>query len=328
MGKKRSGTWTISLFLSFSMILFCWPSAWAAEEPYPSRPVSIIIPYTPGGTLDTHAKLLGDKLGEVLGQPFLNMHKPGGGGTLGTSYAARAKADGYTLLTGTTSALAFTPIIKKVDYSLEDFIPLGMYCKGAIHFFVRADSKYKTIQDFVTEGKKRAEPMKVSSFGKMTPADFVLEMFSKQAGIKLAHVPYKSSTEAGTALLGGHVEGAFVTSSMGQMESGTFRLLAIADHERSRVFPDGKTFKELGYPIALPIWYSLCVPQKTPKKIVDILANGMQEVYKRYGKEIAQALIQIEFSPDFLDSKQSILEYKKDYETILIMAKQLGIEAK
>jgi tripartite-type tricarboxylate transporter receptor subunit TctC len=211
---------------------------------------------------------------------------------------------------------------------MEDFIPLGMYCKGAIHFFVRADSKYKTIQDFVAEGKKGSEPLKVSSFGKLTPADFVLEMFSKQAGIKLAHVPYKSSTEAGTALLGGHVEGAFVTSSMGQMESGTFRLLAIADNERSRVFPDGKTFKELGYPISLPIWYSLLVQQKAPKKVVDILANGMQEVYKRHGKEIAEALIRIEFSPNYLDSRQSMVEYKKDLETITAMAKQLGIEAK
>jgi len=318
----------ISLSLSFSLVPFCGSAAGSAEEAYPNKPVSIIIPYTPGGTLDTHAKLLGEKLAEVLGQPFLNVHKPGGGGTLGVSFTARAKPDGYTIVTGTTSALAFTPVVKKVDYSLEDFIPLGMYCKGAIHFFVRADSKYKTIQDFVAEGKKRPEPLKVSSFGKLTPADFVLEMFSKQAGIKLAHVPYKSSTEAGTALLGGHVEGAFVTSSMGQMESGTFRLMAIADNERSRVFPDAKTFKELGYPIALPIWYSLCVQQKAPKKVVDILANGMQEVYKRYGKEIAEALIRIEFSPNFLDSQQSIQEYKKDYETILAMAKQLGIEAK
>lgn len=80
MNGKRLSTWILSLLLGFSMIFFCWPPAWAADEPYPNKTVSIIIPYTPGGTLDTHAKLLGDRLGAVLGQPFINMHKPGGAG--------------------------------------------------------------------------------------------------------------------------------------------------------------------------------------------------------------------------------------------------------
>src|SRR3972149_6606247 len=107
MNGKRLSTWIISLSLSFSVILFGCPAAWAADEPYPNKSVSIIIPYTPGGTLDTHAKLLGDKLGEVLGQPFINLHKPGGGGALGVSFAGGAKPGGDAIVTGTSSVLAF-----------------------------------------------------------------------------------------------------------------------------------------------------------------------------------------------------------------------------
>lgn len=315
----------VSLFLSLLVIVLYSPLVWAAEEPYPNRPINIIIPMAPGGVMDFQSKLIGDKLSEVLGQPIAKVHKPGAGGTMAASFAARAKPDGYTLFMGTSTNIIFSPLVKKLDYAWEDFIPLGIYAKGIVRLYVTADAKWKTVEDFIAEAKERQ--LKVSSFGKLTPPDFVIQVLSKRAGIKLAHVPYKSCGEAVTALLGGHVDGDFCTSSMGQVQAGAVRVLAAADHERSKFEPDVKTFKELGYPVAFSLWNSFCVPKKTPKRIVDILSNGMQEVFKRYGKEIEEGLPKIEYVAYFLNFEQSIQEMKRDYEFQSALVKELGAVA-
>lgn len=311
------------LLLIFSLITLNLPLAWAVEEPYPNKPINLVIGYAAGGLFDAHGRILGDRLSEVLGQPIIRLHKPGGAGTLGTSFAARAKPDGYTWVVGSSANLVLSPILKKLDYTWEDFIPLGIYCKGAINLYVKADAKWKSLRDFVEEAKGRQ--LKVSSFGIMTHPHFVIQIFSKQAQIKLALIPYKSTTEAVTALLGDHVDAYCSASSMGQLEAGAVRILAVADHERSKFSPDIKTFKEEGYPIALPLWYTFGVPRKTPKKIVDKLSNSMQEIFKRYGKEIQESLIKLEYTPHFLDSQQSIKELKRDHETTFKIVKDLGI---
>jgi tripartite-type tricarboxylate transporter receptor subunit TctC len=153
----------------------------------------------------------------------------------------------------------------------------------------------------------------------------VIEAFGKQAGIKLAHVPYKNCSEAVTALLGGHVDADFCSGSVGQVAAGAVGILAVADYERLKIYPDVPTLKECGYPVALPMLYSLMAPQKTPQKIVDTLAKGMQEVFKRYGKEIEEELIRLDFMPTFYDSARSIREYEQDYEVTQRIAKELGM---
>lgn len=323
--KKRFGI-GITFLLLFSPIMLIpifVSFTWALEEPYPNKPINLIVSMAPGGVLDTHGKIIGDRLSEVLGQPVIRVHKPGGGGIFAGSFVAKAKPDGYTLFTGTSSNLILPVAMKKTDYTWEDFIPLGIYCKGVVHLYVKADAPWKTLQEFIEDAKK--QQMKVSSYGKNSHADFVIEVFNKQAGIKLAHVPYKSCGEAVTALLGGHVEGDFCTSSIGQVEGGAVRILGLADHERWEILPDVKTFKEQGYPVALPLWYSFCVPKKTPKRVVDILSNAMQEVFKRQGKEIKEELKKFEAQAAFFNSQQSIQEFKKDYEMTFNIAKELGI---
>jgi tripartite-type tricarboxylate transporter receptor subunit TctC len=114
---------------------------------------------------------------------------------------------------------------------------------------------------------------------------------------------------------------------MGQVQAGTVRVLAAADHERSKFEPDTRTFKELGYPVAFSLWNSFCVPKKTPKRIVDILSNGMQEVFKRHGKEIEEALPKIEYVAYFLNREQSLQEMKRDYEFQSALVKELGVSA-
>ena len=311
------------LLLPVMMVFPSFSLTWAAEEVYPDRPINLVVSMAPGGVLDTHGKIIGDRLGEVLGQPVLRVHKPGGGGVLAASFVAKAKPDGYTLFTGTSSNLVLPPILKKLDYGLKDFIPLGIYCKGVIHVFVKKDAPWKTLREFVEEAKKR--PLKVSSYGKNSHAEFVIEGLSKVAGITLAHVPYKSCSEAVTALLGGHVDGDFCTSAIGQVDSGAVRVLSVADYERSKLYPAVPTVIESGYPVALPLLYSLAAPHKTPQKIVDILAKGMQEVFKRYGKEVEVELMRMDAIPAFYDSARSVQAYDQDYEVTLRLAKELGM---
>ena len=151
---KRMGIGMLSVPLVLSFMTLYVSFGWAAEEPYPNRPVTIIVPFTAGGMLDLQSKVIGDKLSEILGQPFLRVHKPGGGGALGASFVARAKPDGYTLFPGTSSSLVLTPILKKLDYKLEDFIPLAIYSRVIVFLAVKSDAKWKTLADFVEEAKK------------------------------------------------------------------------------------------------------------------------------------------------------------------------------
>lgn len=327
LGSKEKKDWghkLICMVAICGLLILPSPLSWAAEEPFPNKPITIIVSMAPGGVMDAHAQILGERLGKVLGQPVIRIHKPGAGGVLAASFAAKAKADGYSLFTGTSSNLIMPSILKKVDYTWEDFIPLGMYCRGIIHLYVRADAPWKTLADFIADAKTRQ--IRVGSFGKNTHSDFVIEAFKKEAGIKLINVPYKSCSETVTALLGGHIEVDFCSSSMGQLAAGAVRILAIADYERSKFFPEVKTLKELGYPVALPMLYSLFVQKKTPDKIVDILTKAQQEVYKNYGKEIQEDLMKVEAYAHFLTSQQSIRALKEDYEGTAKMVKDYGFK--
>ncbi|MBP1716371.1 MAG: putative Bug-like extracytoplasmic solute binding receptor, family, partial [Deltaproteobacteria bacterium] len=319
MGGIRKSQRAMKGFYSFGLIflvlLITSDTVWAQK--FPAHPVNLVVNYAPGGTTDNQAKILGDKLGEVLGQPFIRVHKPGGGGTLGASFVARAKPDGYTILVATDGAMILAPLLKKVDSTYEDFTPIGIFAKGVVNLYVKKDSQYKSLSDFIAGAKKNPGQLKVSSMGKFTHADFVIETLSRLAGIKLAHIPCKGGcAEAMTLLLGDHVAANFCSSTLGQLEAGTVINLATADHERSSFFPDVPTFKELGYPLALPASYSFVVPRNTPKEVIATLSEGMKEVYKKHGAEITEVFRRLETFPNFLDSPQSVQELKRSYEIL------------
>lgn len=194
-------------------------------------------------------------------------------------------------------------------------------------FVVSAKSKWKTLKDFVDSAKEQPGKLQVSSYGKLTAADFAIELFSKYAGIKLTHVPYKSNAEAMTAVLGGHVDGAFGSSTQGQLEAGTVRILGVADDQRSASIPDIKTFKEQGFPVSMPSYYGFHVPFKTPQKIVDKLSNGIQEIFKRDGEEFKEFLKRMEYTAYYQDPQESMKTFKEDYKRMFEAAKELGLLA-
>ena len=322
-GENRSKK-GVYLFSIFSLMALTISAAFAADESYPNRPVNVIINMAPGSLMDNHARILGERLAEILGQPFLRIHKPGGGGSLAASFVAKSKPDGYTLLTGTSTINVLIPLVKKVDYAMDDLYPLGIYARAPHYFYVRADAKWKTFQEFIEDAKARPGQLKVSSYGKQTYGDFVIEDLNKKAGIKLVQLPTKGCAESVSMLMGGNVDASVCTSSVGQVEAGTVRLLALSDERRSELYPDVKTFKEWGYPVVLPGFFSLCAPAKTPQPILNKLSNAMQEVFKRHGQQIREELRRLENTAYFCDSAQSIQEFKKSYEEAHRLAKEIG----
>ena len=202
--KKGWKIYSFSLLLTFFLVFFSFSISQAAEV-YPTRSINMIVPYAPASGTDLGSKIMADKIAEFLGQPLISVYKPGGGGSLGAAFAAKAKPDGYTILAGSITPFVVAPVVKKLDYTMDDFILMGIYSKNPFWIAVKSDARWKTLKDFVDEAKKTPGKLTVSTYGKLSAVDFVLELFKKQAGINVVDIPYKSSGEALTALLGGHV---------------------------------------------------------------------------------------------------------------------------
>jgi len=160
---------------------------------------------------------------------------------------------------------------------------------------VKKDAPWKTLQDLIAEAKASPGKITVSSYGKLTAADFVIEMLGKQAGIQWNHVPYKSTPEAITAVLGGHAQAAFTTGAGGLLDSGSIRILAAAADRRLESLPNIPTFKEAGYPISLAAAYTFCVPKGTPQEVVAELSRAQKLAFEKYGKQIREGMEKVRF---------------------------------
>ncbi len=323
-----NGTCAPLLYLFLAFFLLTLPS-WAADRPYPEKPINMVVPWGAGGSGDMSSRLVADKIAEFLGQPIMSVYKPGGGGTLGAGFVSKARPDGYTILAASSSPILLAPILKKHDYSPDDFIPVGIFSKSCNWLAVKADAKWKNLREFIEEERKFPGRLKVGSYGKLTPADFAIQLINKYEKINLTHIPYKSTTEALTAVLGGHIDAGMVAGAGGLLEAGQVRILAIALEQRLENLPDVPIFKEFGYPLVPPGGrYWLCFPKGTPKEIVDRFSAAQEKALKTYAKGIAEGLKRIEMWEETLNYEDTVKRLKKDHETYFKIAEELGIVAK
>ncbi|MCX5906046.1 MAG: tripartite tricarboxylate transporter substrate-binding protein, partial [Deltaproteobacteria bacterium] len=190
---------------------------------------------------------------------------------------------------------------------------------------VKMDARWKTLKDFVDEARKFPEKLNVSSYGKLTAVDFMIQLLNQQAGIRLNHVPYKSTAEALTAVMGGHADAAMVSGAGGLLEGGSIRILAAGEEQRLDGLPEVPTFKEFGYPIILTAYYSLGVPKGTPQGIFDKLYNAQKVAFERHGGEMKDALRKVEIWASFLSPQESTREFKRQQDLFLKIAKELGV---
>ncbi len=245
-------------------------------QAYPSKPITIVVPFPAGGTLDNLARTLGQKLGDNLKQSVIIDNRPGGGTVIGTERVARAQPDGYVLGMVANSFAINPSLHTDLRYDTEkDFAPVS-YLAYTPHILVANPGvPVKTLQDVIARAK--AEPGKVSfgSFGSGTSSHIAIEMLKQQAGIDVLHIPYKGQAAALTDLLGGHLDMMFanVPDVLPHIASGKLRAIAVVNDQRLNTAPDVPTFKEAGLNnFKSNSWYGLVAPAGTPDEVVKKLS--------------------------------------------------------
>lgn len=268
------------------LTLFAGVCAAQPAQPWPSKPIRLVVPYPPGGGNDAFARFFGQKLGERLGQPVVVDNKPGAGTLIGTEAAAKAPADGYTWLLSSVTTHALAPALyAKVPFdAIKDFAPVTILGVAPTVIVVNKDFPANTLQEFVAEAKRNPGKYTFASGGLGTTPHIAGEIFKSQAGIDLLHVPYKGGGPAMADLMAGRVNVIFDTaaSAMPHVRGGKVKILAIATPRRQPDYPDVPTAAEAGYPnYKVDSWYSLHVPAGTPpadiKRIWEEVAYLMKQ---------------------------------------------------
>ena len=251
-----------------------------AQEAYPSKPITLVVPFPPGGVADIVARPAADALGRVLGTPVVIENKAGAGGGIGMAYVAKAKPDGYTLLLA-LSSISILPEADKIIgrppmYQLDQLVPIARLTADPTVLAVRADSPWKTLQEFVADAKKRPGAITYGSSGNYGTMHVPMEMFASDAGIKLLHVPYTGAGPAVVGLLGGNIDAVASGPStvIQHVKAGTVRVLASWGDHRLASLPDVPTLSESGFNAVFFQWSGLFAPAGTPAPVLAKLRDA------------------------------------------------------
>ncbi|MDN3919938.1 Bug family tripartite tricarboxylate transporter substrate binding protein [Roseateles violae] len=253
-----------------------------AQDRYPSKPVTVIVPQAPGGANDTIARIVTQKLGEALGQQFIVDNKPGAGGNIGTAAAAKGKNDGYTLMLTVNSAHVINPTLyKSVGFDpIKDFEPITPVATAGYVLVATNSFAPKNVSEFVAAAKAAPGKYTIASAGNGTLNHLIGEMLGKAAGIELTHVPYKGASAAVTDLVGGQVQLSVqsLPSSISFIKSGKLKVLGVVNEKRVSALPDTPTIGETIKGFGSTPWYGLFAPAGTPKAIVAQLHEAVAKV--------------------------------------------------
>ena len=256
-----------------------------AQDKWPSKPITYIVPFPAGGTTDVLARLIGQKLGAVLGTTIVVDNKVGAGGSVGSEMAARAAPDGYTLLGGTISSHAINvSLYPKLGYDpVKSFTPITLIGTNPVVLVVNQASPYKTLQDIVAAGKAK-KPLSSASAGSGTSQHLSLELLKSKAGIEITHIPYKGSGPAIQDVIAGQVDMMFDTTVVAgpHIDSGKLRPIAVTSAKRVASMPNVPTVAESGVPglagYEVVSWQAIFAPAGTPKAIVDRLHTEIAKI--------------------------------------------------
>ena len=254
--------------------LFC--SGIAAAQPWPSRPVKVIVPFAPGGSADTLGRIVAQKLGEQLKQSFVVENRAGAGGALGAELVSNAPPDGYTLLVSGVASLVIAPQLPQgTPYDpMRDFTHIALFGGPPAVLAVHPSVNAKDLHEFVALARAMPGEMSYGSPGSGTQGQLVAEVFKRLAKIEIQHVPYKGASGAVSDLIAGHIPAVSttLTTAASQIRAGRARALAISAASRLPEFPGVPTYAELGYPdVVATVWFSLSGPAGLPADIVERL---------------------------------------------------------
>jgi tripartite-type tricarboxylate transporter receptor subunit TctC len=279
--------------LGLSLTLGANASAQAPGD-YPSKPIRLIVPYSPGASNDSLSRATAQSMSPLIGQPIVVENRPGAGGMIGAENAARSAPDGYTLLNVQASFATNAAIRAKMPYDVSrDFAYIGMMTKSPMILVVHPSMPVKSLQELVAISRKRPGDLNYGSSGTGGSNHLATELFAKSAGIKITHIPYKGIALALTDLIGGHVQLVLTSlpSALGHVRSGRLKAVGVAGEKRSPFASDIPTVREGGVDYVAELWWGLAAPGKTPPAIVDKLSGAMRtamqspELRKHYATE-------------------------------------------
>lgn len=258
----------LSLSLLSSVALL---PAGALAQAYPNKPIRILVHIPPGGAPDIAARVVGEKLGEAMGQPVVIDNRPGANGNIAGEIVAKSPPDGYTLLACVDSQVVINPHVYRVMSfdPMKDLVPVATLASNEFFLAANPEQPFKTFAEFIAYAKKSQPPLNYASGGNGSQQQLTMEMLKTRAGIPLAHIPYKGSGPATVALLAGEVPVEFAGSNAGpQIKAGKLRALAVAGKKRLAAFPDVPTVAEFYPGFSNSIWMGLCAPRGTPEAVL------------------------------------------------------------
>ncbi len=299
-----------------------------AQEPFPGRPITMIIPFPPGGFVDITARPLAVSMEKILKQPVVISNRPGAGGAVGITAAANSKPDGYSLLAVANSISLIPEVDKLFDrkpaYTLDQFAPVALIWTNPIYLVVRGESPWKSIKELVTDIRQHQGQMSFSSSGLYGALHVPTEMFLQAEKLKMRHLPTNGGGPALTALLGGHVDlttggPAALTA---HIKAGKLRGLAGWGSKRHALLPDVPTFMELGVNIEYYVWVGLFVPSATPDAAMKVLRDAARKAVE--DPDFKSAMANLSTPINYLDAPEFRQFWDRDGKRLAGGGKAVG----
>jgi tripartite-type tricarboxylate transporter receptor subunit TctC len=291
-------------------------AAVAAAENYPSRPVRIVIPLSPGGTTDVPGRIVAQKLSDSLGQQFFVENRAGAGGTIGSDYVAKAAPDGYTLLLTATPFVITPHVYKKLPYdALADFAPVIRIASGPYVLVVHPSLGVSSVRELIALAKKNPGKIDFATSGNGSAQHLVTALFAYMAGIQLNHVPYKGSGPAQQDLMSGIVKMSFVGTPIAipHMKSGRLKALGVSTAKRSPEMPDVPTIAEAGVPgYEALVWIGMLAPKGTPHEVIAKLNGEIGKLV--HAEDVRRLLAPTGMEPDPDTPEQFGAYVKSEYD--------------
>jgi tripartite-type tricarboxylate transporter receptor subunit TctC len=299
-----------------------------SQESYPARPVSLVVPFPPGGVADIVARPVADAMGRFLSAPVVVENKAGAGGGIGMGFVAKAKPDGYTLLLA-LSSISILPEADRVTgrspmYQLDQFAPIARFTADPTVLVVRADSRWKTLQDFVADARNRPGAISYGSSGNYGTMHLPMEMLAASAGVKLLHVPYTGAGPAVVALLGGNIDAVASGPStvIQHVKAGKLRVLASWGDRRLTALPDVPTLVESGYNAVFLQWTALFAPAGTPEPVLARLRDAARATAA--DPAFVAAMATVETPIQYLDAPELARFWEADAQKLGEAVRRVG----
>lgn len=304
-------------------------AAQAADAAWPSRPVRIVVPFTPGTGMDILARTLAPHLGAAWGQAIVVDNRPGASGNLGAAAVAKAPPDGLTLLMGVNTLVINPALYANMTYDpLRDLAPIGLCATGTFLLVASSASKLRSVDDLVKAARARPGALDYASPGIATPHHVGMELFKLQAKVRITHIPYSGSAGAINAVLAGDIPVMFlpVHTVLAQVKAGRLVVLAAASEKRSTLAPDVPTLAELGYQgVEADLWYGMLAPAGTPREVIVKVNADMVKALALPEVKSALAAQGMEVTPSSPEQMAALM--RRDAARWAGVVKQAGIKA-